>query len=264
MCVSASSLGPRQSRWRNRETAICIAIARGCAVGQQTYAPAIDAELYGQGTDGAAKISSIINNPGIGVTLPNPPFCPTTGNNIGCTIDARGMTGTDLVFKSNPFHGPNFPVTLLLGAHTYVACVPWVSGQAGYTITGIHAPASVPGGTRIRAGTNLDGCTGDFPNGASQLNFTWQHGPYLASGSPYAAIYNDCGDPTTDNPVATADCFGGEVRDVQLDCSDSMGNPVSTCNFGYYSSAAEERSACVTCRSGRLQRLVDSGIVQFK
>jgi|GEM_PF-3847169 len=220
---------------------LVVLLLAGYAIGQQTYAPAIDAELYGQGTDGAAKISSIINNPGWVSPPANPPFCPTTGNNIGCTIDARGMTGSDLVFQSNPFHGPNVPVTLLLGAHTYVACVPWVSGQSGYTIIGVHSPGSSPGGTRIRAGTGADGCAGNFPNGASQLNFTWQHGLYPASGSPYAAIYNDCGDPTTDNPLGTADCFGGEVRDVQFDCSDSAGNPVSTCNFGYYSTASEER-----------------------
>lgn len=199
--------------------------------GGLTYGSVVDAEASGTGTDGAAKIASIIASSSL---------CPSTGNNIGCIIDARGITGTDLVFKSNPFHGSNRSVVLLLGNHTYVACVPWVSGQSGYMIMGVDAPASVVGGTHIRSGTATDGCAGTFPNGASQLVFTWQHGLYPAA--TYAALYNDCGDPTTDSPTGvTADCFGGEVWNTQFDCSDSTGNPVSTCNFGYFTAASEER-----------------------
>lgn len=235
--------GPKQNRWRNHETTICRAVAGRYAVGQLTNAPAIDAERYGTGSDGAAKIQSIIANSAL--------FCPTSASSlgsIGCTIDARGMTGSDLVFHTNPFHGNNIPVTLLLGAHTYVACVPWVTGQAGYTTIGVHAPASVPGATRIRPGTMTgDGCTVDFPGAgspcASCLSFTWQHGPYLPG--TYAALYNDCGITSSDTAVGTGDCFGARLIDVQLDCSSNDSAPIAPftpCNFGYYSSAAEERS----------------------
>ena len=178
------------------------------------------------GSDGAAKIAAAIASA---------TYCPNTGNNVGCIIDARDMTGTDLIWKSNPFHGNNRAVTLLLGPHTYVACYPIVSGQNGYDVFGTGSSGSIAQDSIIRAGTAADGCAGDFPNGTSQLTFSWAHGPFAAG--TYAGLYNDGGTPSTDTPTGTADTFGGRLEHLRLDC-----NNLATCSFGYFTSTEEERS----------------------
>jgi len=195
---------------------------------------AIDPFATGKGADGGSKISSIINDPVL---------CPYTGQNVGCVIDAQNpQTQADMVWQINPFHGANRKVVLLLGPHTYVACVPIVSGQSGYMITGVNGPALIPGGTRIRPGSAADGCPGTFPNGKS-IQFTYPHGLYPAGS--YNALYNDCGDTQNDSPVTgTGDCFGGRIEHVQFDAASSDTNPVAVqpaANFLYYSSAVEER-----------------------
>ncbi len=207
-----------------------------------TYGGIYDSNITGIGTDGATKISSLVNDSTKCPNTANGTF--PSGTNIGCIIDARNPTSSsDLVWKINPFHGPNKSIAILLGEHTYVACVPIVTGQAGYMIFGTDGPAQIPGGTRIRPGSAADGCPGTFPNGASQIVMTWQHGLYPAG--TYASLWNDCGDPSTDSPTGVAaDCFGGEIWHVQFDASSTDQNPTTVqpaANFLYFSGAIEER-----------------------
>ena len=180
------------------------------------------------GSDGAAKIAAAIASA---------TQCPNTSPNVGCIIDARDMTGSDLVFHTNPFTGNNRAITLLLGAHTYTACVPWVSGQNGYLVIGTGSGGlSSTQDTVIQAGTAAT-CGSDFPGGTSTLTFSWQHGPFAAG--TYAAVYNGAGStPATSSPLnAAGDSFGGQLVHLRLDC-----NNLATCSFGYFTQNEEERS----------------------
>lgn len=191
-----------------------------------SYPASVLGACGGSCPDAASKIAYTITN-----------FCPVAGgsdpNTIGCTIDARDFSGSDLIMKSNMFHGTNRQVNVILGAHIYIACVPQVAGQSGYRVVGVGAPASIAGDTIIRAGDSTV-CGGTaFPGGATGLVFAWQHGPFAAG--TYYPLFADCGTSATDIPFARADCFGSALEHLQLDCNDLA-------DFCFYSSAGEERS----------------------
>jgi hypothetical protein len=168
-------------------------------------------------TPAGTDISAMINTVYSSATL-----CPTAG----CTIDARGATGPQLTMQNNPFGGRNVHVKLLLGNHTYIACVPWVAPQAGVIVEGAGLMGSVAQGTVIRAGTATE-CGTVFPNGMSPITTTYQHGPFGA-GIFYAVIEDG-------GSSQRADEFGSQWRDLTVD-----GNNIA--NFCIFSASMEEKS----------------------
>jgi|GEM_PF-4105711 len=155
----------------------------------------------------------------------------------GCTIDARGASGTQLVMYTNPFANPTNPsqqqVKLLLGNTTYIACVPWTIPQAGVIVEGAGLMGSLTQGTVIKAGSTGD-CSktgAAFPNGASLITTTWQHGPFPVG--TYSAVIQD-GPPSQIN-----DKFGSQWRDLTIDATiDST----HSADFCFFSASMEEKS----------------------
>lgn len=172
---------------------------------------------------GGSDVSAMINTVYTSTTL-----CPSSGNDVGCVIDARGVSGGQLVMKTNPFANRSIRVKLLLGSHTYVACVPWVVPQAGIIVEGSGVTGSTAQGTIIRAGTNQgDTCNADFPGGQGALAFSWQHGPFPVNNY-FAVIEDGDGGQITDK-------FGSQWRFLTVDANNLA-------DFCIFSASMEEKS----------------------
>jgi hypothetical protein len=167
----------------------------------------------------------------------------------GGVVDARAFQGPQGC-NSNPFHGKNYSVVLLLGGVTTVTSVPWYTPQQSHEIRGIGGTGTVIQGCGPASSgwsSVTSNCTEgtvtvpQFPDATNTLSFSWPHGPF-ATGT-YAALINDGGEGTSEGSAWNSDAFGGRADSLKLDCG---GN--NNC-FGYYTRNEQERSGLfnVTC-----------------
>ena len=171
---------------------------------------------------------------------------------FNAVIDARGFTGFQAC-NSNPFHGKNMSVQLLLGNTQIVTSVPWWPPQNAHSIEGSAAGNSANNqGTILIAcgpgaptsanwnGTNST-CTVNsisipqFPNATTTLTFNVPHGPFPTG--TYACMICDGGQGTSEGSGWNSNAFAGVLKNVKLHFGGN--NNV----FGYYTENEQERSA---------------------
>jgi hypothetical protein len=161
----------------------------------------------------------------------------TLAGTQGGVLDARGFpSGSVQPCSTNPFNAAGSPnsFVLLLGNYTIQISVPWVTPVVPHLIIGTGTTSDGNAfGTIIQACNHSSGCSGaTFPNGTTQLNFAFPHGPF-PSGTYSAMIIG--GAFGSAGVEWTQPAFGEELRDISIDCND-------VANFAYLTAQEQERS----------------------